>query len=162
MGGHPSDIDKYAEYVQDMLDVRLEGQENSSARIWGRRANELAEKLGLPCPYDRAEWSPIWMMSRAFGTDSKVEEKLRGCIDAATELKKQRRSKIASASKARKLHRDAEIAAILGKTPDIKLAQLAKELNVSEATVSRSAVWRQHRKRPPRDMFTTHTDSMHS
>lgn len=99
----PSDIiDKYIDYVQDMLDVRLEGAENSSVHIWGRRANELAEKVGLPNPYDRADWSTSWMLLHAFDSDSEVEEKLRSCLDAAetskSEYVEQRVAKVSTSS----------------------------------------------------------------
>lgn len=49
--GSAQDIDKYIEYVTNMLDARRVLKDNPNAHIWGPRANDLARSLGLPEPY---------------------------------------------------------------------------------------------------------------
>lgn len=63
--------------------------------------------------------------------------------------------------KEEKLQREAKAMYILGKNPSISLATLAKQLNVSQSTASRLAVWREHRAKPPLEQFSDTTDSPH-
>ncbi len=56
--------------------------------------------------------------------------------------------------KRRKMGREVEIALILKKNPTITISRLAKKLNVSEATISRSEVFQLHKSKPPQSQFS--------
>jgi hypothetical protein len=56
-----------------------------------------------------------------------------------------------------KKHRDMEIALLIKKNPNAKLKEIADELKVSPATISRSDVWHMHKTKPSKDKFPDHT-----
>jgi len=74
-------------------------------------------------------------------------------IPAETEQKAKPIQKKSNTRTQRKLYREADIAVILKKEPNIKIGALAKKLGVSNATISRSKVWKQQKEKPPRNQF---------
>lgn len=152
------DVNEFCSCINSMIRIWQIGSENPNILERGERANELAiEIFGLTpeedeMPYRPEEWGGIWPLIRKFNQDSTRKDKLSKWKAKALNCTLEK-NKIGNPRKQRKYHREGDIALILKKNPDIKLADLAARLNTSPSTISRSKVWKQHRKPPPQKQF---------